>query len=129
MAVGGTDAHAMFGGAGASRAADLVVLDGQHASLARGDELARVEREGDERRTAADEGTLVGGADRTRSVFDECDPAFGAQRFECIDVGRHAALVDDDDRLGRWGEHRLNGLDRRFPVATSMSQKTGVAPT
>ena len=78
---------------------DLRVLDGDHAALAGGDDLARMQREAGQRPERADRPPAVGRADRARGVLDDRQPVALAEREEGVHVGRQAELVDRHDRL------------------------------
>ena len=80
---------------------ELGVLGGDHAALAGGDHLARVQREARQRAERADRPALVGRADRARRVLDEQQPALVGEREERVHVGGQPDLVDRHDGLGR----------------------------
>ena len=71
-------------------------------------------------------GEVGAGADRAAAVASNPRRTRRPRRRRCprashsapdrVDVGRHAALVDDDDCPGRSGEHGLDRAALRLPV-------------
>ena len=78
---------------------DLRILDGDHAALAGGDHLARVQREARQRPERADRPALVAGADRARGVLDDRQAVALGELEQRVHVGRQAELVHRHDRL------------------------------
>ena len=83
------------------------VVDGDHAALAGGDDLARVQREAGQRAERADRPALVLRADGARGVLDELEPVALGQRDEGVHVRRQPDLVHGHDRLRALGDRAL----------------------
>ncbi len=109
--VRGAGVHAVLAQSPGTRP-DLRVADGQHSTLAGGDELARMEGEGDEVAVAADQFTAIRRSDGARGILDDGDPSWVAQRMYRLDVGRDSGLMDEDDGLRACRDHRSDRVRR-----------------
>ncbi len=109
------------------RSAIAGIVDGDHAALAAGDDLARVKGEagGAER---ADRPPPVQGADRAGGVLDEDEAVALGEVGEGVHVRRQADLVDRHHGLGPRRQPALDVSGIEVAGGGSMSAKTGVAP-
>ena len=83
------------------------VVDGDHAALAGGDHLARVEREAGQRAERADRAALVGAPMAQAASSTSASPWRSASGDEGVHVGRQAELVHRHDRLRALGDRAL----------------------
>ncbi len=88
-----------------------------------------MERPGGEPGAGAGGRAVVARPGGAGGILDQGDAPARAEPSQRLDVGRHAALVDDDHRPGPVRQDRLDGATLRLPSSGSTSAKTGVAPT
>ena len=110
LAVVGVDAEAVeFEAADAVR--ELGIVRGEHAALARGDVLDRVERE-HHVPVLSDAFALELGAERVRGVLNEHDVVSGGDGADLVKLQHAAREMDRDDRLRARRDRRLDRVRR-----------------
>ena len=86
------------------------VATDERAAFAADDVLGAVEAEAAEVADGAERGPLPAPAQRVRRVFDHAQPVPRRDRPQPCQVGRASAVVEDDERLGPWGDRGLDGV-------------------